>query len=95
MQTFMRANKGCSLDVLAKICLLKFDYEVIRGYNWQLEWISQSLYAVSNHTSQNKEIWRDFITMIEKCVMKHGLSPNIREANLQIRAVQQIRVENY
>ena len=50
-------------------------YEIIRGYNWPLEWISQSLYAVSNHTSQNKEFGHDFIIMIEKCVMKHDGSP--------------------
>ena len=82
MQTFMRVNIGCSLDVLAKVCSLKFVYEVIRGYNWPLEWISQSLYAVSNHTSQNKEFWRDFITMIEKCVMKHDGSPKLSKKAL-------------
>ena len=56
-QTFKRIKEGCTLDCLAHLCTQKFIYEVIKGYEWQLDWIAVSLQKIANHKSQNKEFW--------------------------------------
>ena len=37
--------------------LKKFIDEVIKGYEWPLDWIDVSLQKIANHTSQNMEFW--------------------------------------
>ena len=46
-----------------------------------LKWISQSVYAVSNHTAQNQEFWHEFIIII-MIEMKHDGTPKLSEKAL-------------
>ena len=56
-QTFKRIKEGCTLDCLAHLCTQKFIDEVIKGYEWPLDWIDVSLQKIVNHISQNIEFW--------------------------------------